>query len=418
MINIIPHLKMNSIFLITVDCVSASYMAPWETVYSTGYGTGFCIAIKDKLYILTAYHVIEDAKLIKVNYVETKVLFMSKLLDVALLEYPDGLTFLGELTDRETISGKPLYPGIAVTGDEITSYGYPIYADTLSKTNGIISRLMKYDRGSVTVLAYHTDAAVNAGNSGGPVINSGGQYVGMVVAKQIDAENMNIIIPFFVIKYFIDSIASSLDKNIENPLYFMVPTFTWQYKDEYMSGTDPVIIITKDKQNKTIRESANKIENIDITATGNIRYSDFLKYYGYSDVIDDQEIPFYYIIPYLCKNTVLIGDKKYDLHKEVYFHSTPQAQVFGDFIFAPITDELMTEYGHYISYINGEPRTIILVSNNKRYMHKILDIGYYHLIKALKDIKKTIIVPFYNSDWELHLNADQKNNDRLINLFK
>jgi len=51
--------------------------------------------------------------------------------------------------------------------------GYPIGGESLSVTAGVVSRieLQEYAQGGETLLAIQIDAAINSGNSGGPVIN-------------------------------------------------------------------------------------------------------------------------------------------------------------------------------------------------------------------------------------------------------
>lgn len=71
--------------------------------------------------------------------------------------------------------------------DSVAVVGYPIGGDTISVTAGVVSRIevTDYSHGSTDLLAIQIDAAINGGNSGGPVFNGSGQCVG--IAFQVGA---------------------------------------------------------------------------------------------------------------------------------------------------------------------------------------------------------------------------------------
>jgi S1-C subfamily serine protease len=75
-------------------------------------------------------------------------------------------------------------------GIEVAALGYPFAADdkiSISFTKGVISREKEIlDNKSY----YQTDAAVNPGNSGGPLVNLNGEVVGIVTARREKADNV------------------------------------------------------------------------------------------------------------------------------------------------------------------------------------------------------------------------------------
>jgi hypothetical protein len=91
--------------------------------------------------------------------------------------------------------------------DSVTVVGYPIGGDTISVTSGVVSRIevTSYAHGSSELLGVQIDAAINAGNSGGPAFNEAGHCVGIAFQslKNEDAENIGYVIPTPVIKHFI-----------------------------------------------------------------------------------------------------------------------------------------------------------------------------------------------------------------------
>lgn len=146
-------------------------------------GSGFVI---DKQgHIVTNYHVIQGASSIEVlfsNNVNTKatVVGSDKSTDLAVLKVnvsPSALTPLS-FGDSATLE----------VGDPVVAIGNPFGLDR-SITSGIVSAIYNLGDGSASsplismnnfpIAAVQTDAAINHGNSGGPLINSLGQVVGV-----------------------------------------------------------------------------------------------------------------------------------------------------------------------------------------------------------------------------------------------
>ena len=146
-------------------------------------GTGFIISADG--YILTNNHVIEDAR--RGGY------------DVSVLLY-DGTEYTAEIVgyDRENdvavlkIDAQGLDPVTLgsgediVVGREVYPVGNPLGELNFTMTTGIISatdRAITTDANSVPISMFQFDAAVNSGNSGGPVYDSEGEVIGVVTAK-------------------------------------------------------------------------------------------------------------------------------------------------------------------------------------------------------------------------------------------
>ncbi len=95
-------------------------------------------------------------------------------------------------------------PGIK---DTVLAYGYPQGGTTLSTTRGIVSRIefAAYNY-PVAGLMMQIDAAVNPGNSGGPVM-AGDKMVGLAFRVLTSAENIAYVIPTEEIELFLADIA-------------------------------------------------------------------------------------------------------------------------------------------------------------------------------------------------------------------
>lgn len=164
--------------------------------YTSG-GTGFILTADG--YIATNYHVVENGQGFSVTTHDgteypAEYIGGDKLADLAVLKInATGLTPV-QFGDSDKIKA----------GEPVVAIGYPVsmdYAQTV--TDGIISspkRDMKQydDLGVLTkkMSMIQTNAAVNPGNSGGPLIDMQGRVIGIITLKLInDIEGMGFAIP-------------------------------------------------------------------------------------------------------------------------------------------------------------------------------------------------------------------------------
>ncbi len=156
-------------------------------------GTGFAIADG---YIVTNNHVVCGAKHIRVKGIDGDikkgykgfVVATNREHDLAIIRIVDK-DFQG-MEEIPYSVGKTL-PDV---GDEVFAMGYPM-TNTMGKevkvTNGIISAASGY-KGDQSM--YQISAAVQPGNSGGPLFDNEGNVIGIICAKHADAENANYAI--------------------------------------------------------------------------------------------------------------------------------------------------------------------------------------------------------------------------------
>ena len=148
-----------------------------------GSGSGFIV---DKNgYIITNFHVVDQADHIKVKLTGEKAEYKAKLIGT------------DEETDLAIIkidAGKPLQPikiansDSVQVGDWAIAIGAPFGLET-SVTAGIVSATGR-DIARQFQRFIQTDAAINPGNSGGPVLNKNGEVIGMLNARQRTAEGV------------------------------------------------------------------------------------------------------------------------------------------------------------------------------------------------------------------------------------
>ena len=145
-------------------------------------GSGFIITTDG--YILTNAHIVEDAERVTIRLsdgeiVDAVVVGMDRTNDVAVVKIDrDGLTALPK-GDSDTIR----------VGEFVMTIGDPVKSELAgSVTFGIISaKSREINIEGFTNTYIQTDAAINFGNSGGPLIDMNGNVIGMASAKTVVA---------------------------------------------------------------------------------------------------------------------------------------------------------------------------------------------------------------------------------------
>lgn len=179
--------------------------------YAKGVGTGF--VVDENGYILTNSHVVSDGKAesITVELADGRefpgtVLWSDASIDLAIVKInATGLTAV-ELGDSDEVQ----------TGAYAVAIGNPLGLDfERTVTQGVISGLgrtitVSDGQNQVTMdNLIQTDAAINSGNSGGPLLNSKGQVIGINSAKAQNGEGLGFAIPINTAKPIIESVLES-----------------------------------------------------------------------------------------------------------------------------------------------------------------------------------------------------------------
>ena len=146
-------------------------------------GSGFIIS--EDGYVVTNYHVAEGATKLTVflydsSEYEARLVGYDAGNDVALLKIEaTGLPCV-KLGDSEDL----------IVGDQVVAIGNPLGQLTNSLTVGYVSALERgINTGGAKINMIQTDAAINSGNSGGPLFNMKGEVVGITTAKYSGTSN-------------------------------------------------------------------------------------------------------------------------------------------------------------------------------------------------------------------------------------
>jgi len=145
-----------------------------EGIYS---GSGFVIS--EDGYIVTNYHIIEEAQSVTVYTSDGKeyaaqVVGADSGNDFALLKIEAQDLTCVEFGSSDEIA----------IGEQVVAIGYPLTSGSPTLTVGYISaknRVVTTEGRTISML--QTDAAINSGNSGGPLLNMQGQVIGITTAK-------------------------------------------------------------------------------------------------------------------------------------------------------------------------------------------------------------------------------------------
>ena len=176
-----------------------------------GRSTGTGVIVSSEGYIVTNSHVVENARALSVQLTDDRVLSAMLVgedpvsdLAVLYIEAPDLVA--AEFGDS----------GALRVGDTVAAIGDPLGIDLRgTMTDGIVSAINRdVTLGGRTLTLIQTNAALNSGNSGGPLINCYGQVIGINTMKigtftnQAGVEGLGFAIPSTTVKEIVDQIIS------------------------------------------------------------------------------------------------------------------------------------------------------------------------------------------------------------------
>ena len=218
----------NKVRASVVQIYSISYTIDPENPYilptnELGRGSGFVIySSPNKVLIMTNSHVVEEAKTVFIRTEQTqkedlkaKVIGICPSKDLALITL-----------DKDDIKKlKPLPPALKFCDDRIYMdsipvmvAGYPLGKENLKFTTGVLSGNqnhydIKFDR---YVSYLQITAAVNPGNSGGPLFNSEGEIIGVNSAGITFSQNIAYAIPTHIIVSVLNDLLNTPERIISS----------------------------------------------------------------------------------------------------------------------------------------------------------------------------------------------------------
>ena len=277
-----------------------------QQLYATG--TGFVYKTEDDTaYILTNNHVIDNADDVYVKFtdetvVKAEVVGSDIYSDIAVLsvdeEYIIAVAEIGSSED-------------ARLGDTVFAIGAPIdSAYSWSVTRGIVSgkdRMVEveFTSGNTTtpmiVNTIQTDAAINSGNSGGPLANSNGEVIGITSIKLASSsmsnssiEGMGFAIPIETALQFAEQLISG--EEVERPylgISMIDVTNAYMSREYYeiirKANVTSGVIVAGFTDNSPAEQAGLEVGDIIIKVDGNdVPSNAYLRYYLYKHTVGDE----------------------------------------------------------------------------------------------------------------------------------
>lgn len=183
----------------TVNIHTEKRQKSLDVVFSSGKGQkvngmGTGIVFDERGYIVTNFHVVEDAEVLKVTLQDQssyngRVIDSDPREDLAIIKIdaprPLKVMPLGTSSDL-------------LLGEDVAAIGNP-FGYELSVSRGVISHRCRPVIDVTETQSYRNliqiDAAINPGNSGGPLMNADGELIGINVAIRANAQRIGFAIP-------------------------------------------------------------------------------------------------------------------------------------------------------------------------------------------------------------------------------
>ena len=416
----------NATIKILNTSIEPSYYIPWKMKkLKNVIGSG---AIIQGNRILTNAHVVSNSTFLQVQKendpesYNAEILFIDHKCDLAVLTVKKK-KFFNNTTALN-------FGGIPKLRSKVITFGYPAGGERISITVGVVSRIEMgtYAHSADSkFLMIQTDAAINSGNSGGPVIQDW-KIVGVAFQARIGASNIGYMIPVPIIKRFLKDIEDGKNESFGS-LGILTDTLLNKNYRSYLKMTN---VQTGIMVKHVIKNSSSykrllsndvllKVEDVPIANDGSIPFG-------------DGRIMFYHLV-----DTKQIGDNvtinllrngeekivKLKLKKLPMripwsndFDVLPRYYIFGGIVFQPLNKNYLKSWKkwwingnlkmlyYYFYYIEDNPhpeRKEFVVINNilpdtsNTYISNIKDkvINRINGIKILKlaDIKKAFEKP-------------------------
>lgn len=188
--------------VVGISMLKANEESLFDVLLTQKWGLGTGIIISEDGYILTNQHLArkENTRLI-VNMsngesVQGRVVWCDENIDIAIIKIDKNNLEVAKFGNSDKLR----------IGDDVLAIGNPLGVEfQRSTTKGIISglnRTLNFEENGETIFMeglIQTDASINSGNSGGPLINESGEVIGINTIKITTAEGMGFAVPINLI---------------------------------------------------------------------------------------------------------------------------------------------------------------------------------------------------------------------------
>ena len=347
----------SAVIKIHTTSAAPDFFTPWRLLNaSQSSGSG---AVIGNNRILTNAHVIADARYIQAQKHDdpkkylARVEFVSHAADLAILVVDDAQFFkglkslpIGKLPD-------PL--------QEVSVYGYPMGGNSLSITQGIMSRVehQYYAHSGTHLLAGQIDAAINPGNSGGPVIVNN-KVVGVVMQANSGgrAENLGYFVPPSVIKHVLKDAEDSVHngfvelgfrtQNLESPAMKASLGISDQQSGVLVAKVFPGASAEGELQPGDV---ITRIDGFDIADDSSIEFRRHQRT-NFKYAIDQYHVGDKVSVHFIRQGREIVTDitaaaseHSFNLVRAQTFDESPEYLIYGGVVFVPLNMNLIKRWG-------------------------------------------------------------------------
>ncbi|UKN03546.1 serine protease [Paracrocinitomix mangrovi] len=190
---------------------------------------GSAFLISNGGYFLTSKHLVEKSELVKLQQKDlgitfnAEVVYVDSVIDFAILKCSEKYA-----TNLEAVPFKISSKSIEL-GEDVFTLGYP--KSDIVYTKGTISSETGYKSDSLT---YELSMASNPGNSGAPLFNTKGNFVGMIIANNSKKQSVTYILRPEYIEERLDNLKDSIDIDMSRNYtkrYSQVKQFISKYRN-------------------------------------------------------------------------------------------------------------------------------------------------------------------------------------------
>lgn len=370
---------------------------PWQARTPSN-STGSAVVIGPRL-LLTGAHVVANATFLQIQKLShpdkaiARVKAVSHDCDLALLEVQDPPDFLDDIEPAELGEMPRLR-------DEVAVVGYPVGGEEISITEGVVSRIevQRYSHSQRHLLAVTVDAAINAGNSGGPVFGNG-KVVGIAFQKLTGVDNIGEMVPPPIIRAFLEGVKMGkrpeipalgiTTQNLENPLL--------RKQLGLLEGERGVVVLHVDHGGSADgvlqpRDVITSIDGLQIANNGTVQFMN--RYRTRYDVVLG-----YRYIGDRIKLDIKRGGKPMTVELELKkwqplvprsrYDQPPQYFVYGGLVFQTLTRDYLTTWDkwwnkapkeflnyYYLGYRTPEQHEVVILT---QILADEINVGYAHL---------------------------------------
>ena len=188
--------------VVGISMLKANEESIFDISLTEKWGLGTGVIVSEDGYILTNQHLARSANtrlIVNLENGETaqgKVIWCDENVDLAVVKIDKKNLVPAKIGNSDNLK----------IGEEVLAIGNPLGVEfQRTTTKGIVSglnRTLQFEENGNTVLMedlIQTDASINTGNSGGPLINLSGEVVGINTVKITSAEGMGFAVPIDIV---------------------------------------------------------------------------------------------------------------------------------------------------------------------------------------------------------------------------